>query len=78
MLGIRPDYDRLVIDPCIPKAWDGFTVRRVWRGATYDIEVQNPQHVSKGVKTILVNGTETEYIPAMAEGENISVKVIMG
>ena len=71
MLGIRPDYDKLIVDPCIPKAWEGFRVRRVWRGVNYDITVKNPGHVSKGVKKILVNGEPADYIPVFAEEEQV-------
>jgi len=56
ILGIKPGYDALDIDPCIPPAWDGFTVTRVFRGATYDIEVRNPRHVSKGIRQVSVDG----------------------
>ena len=41
MLGIRPDYDCLIIEPCIPTDWEGFEVTRRWRGATYHIKVEN-------------------------------------
>ena len=58
ILGIRPAYGGLEIDPCIPAAWDGFRVRREFRGAMYEIQVRNPQHVSRGVKSVVVNGTE--------------------
>jgi N,N'-diacetylchitobiose phosphorylase len=78
MLGIRPDYDTLVVDPCIPKEWDGFKARRMWRGAAYDIEVVNPEHVSRGVKTILADGKEIESIPSLPAGAHMQVKVIMG
>lgn len=78
ILGIRPGYDHLEIDPCIPKKWDGFGVTRIWRGAVYEIEVQNPGHVSKGVRTILVNGKETDAVPVYPEGEHVNVRVIMG
>src|SRR5690554_3449049 len=44
ILGIRPDYDGLIIDPCIPSDWNGFTVTRKFRGATYRITVKNPSH----------------------------------
>jgi cellobiose phosphorylase len=40
ILGIRPTYDGLQVAPVIPAAWDGFRVTRVWRGATYRIEVR--------------------------------------
>ncbi|MDR2551933.1 MAG: N,N'-diacetylchitobiose phosphorylase [Treponema sp.] len=66
ILGIRPDFDCLVIDPCIPPSWPGFSLRRVWRGAAYDIEVQNPRGVSKGVKTCSLNGRE---LPCRPEGD---------
>lgn len=56
ILGIQPSYEGLVIDPCIPKVWDGFKVSRKFRGATYNIEVRNPHHVSKGVRDIEING----------------------
>ena len=49
ILGVRLSLDGLVVDPCIPRAWDGFEVRREWRGAVYLIEVVNPDHVSRGV-----------------------------
>ena len=40
ILGIKPDYDALVIDPCIPSDWKGFKVRKVFRDAVYDITVE--------------------------------------
>ncbi|MDQ7993316.1 MAG: hypothetical protein AAGC63_06555, partial [Propionicimonas sp.] len=63
LLGVRPDFDALVIDPCVPAGWDGFTVTRQWRGASYDIEVRNPGHVSAGVATIEVDGLPLEAVP---------------
>jgi len=56
ILGIRPTFEGLVVDPCIPAAWDGFRVQRQFRGAHYMIEVKNPEHVNSGVKEILVDG----------------------
>ncbi len=56
ILGVRPEFDALVIDPCIPSDWQGFTVTRQWRGATYQIEVRNPGHVSTGVASVEVDG----------------------
>ena len=48
ILGIRPAYDGLVIDPCIPSSWDGFEVDRVFRGKKIHIRVENPGHIQKG------------------------------
>ena len=56
ILGVRPTYTGLLIDPCIPHEWKGFKVTRQVRGATYAIEVRNPDRVCKGVKSIEVDG----------------------
>ncbi len=56
ILGIIPDYDGLRVDPSIPADWDGFKVSRAYRGARYDITVENPAHVCKGVKSIVCDG----------------------
>ena len=56
MLGIKPQYDGLLIDPCIKHDWDEYTVERRWRGMNLYIEVKNPQHVCKGIEYIEVDG----------------------
>ena len=56
ILGIKPAYDGLVIDPCIPADWKGFSVKRKFRGAEYHITVKNPDGACKGVKSITVDG----------------------
>ena len=78
MLGIRPDFDKLVIDPCVPADWKTFSVHREWRGAKYDITVENPNGVMKGVSSILVDGESADHVPVFKEGTSHNVKVIMG
>ncbi len=78
MLGIRPGFDSLTIDPCIPHDWDGFTAERTWAGADYEITVENPDHVCKGVKEIRVNGETVSAIPKMPAGSVTKVTVVMG
>jgi N,N'-diacetylchitobiose phosphorylase len=56
VLGIRPEYNGVRIDPCIPCDWNGFEVSRVFRGKKVSIEVRNPNGVQKGVKKLLLNG----------------------
>jgi cellobiose phosphorylase len=56
ILGIRPEFDGLRIDPCIPPEWDGYSVERIFRGCRLRIAVLNPQHVSKGVVEMQVDG----------------------
>lgn len=78
MLGIRPQFDGLVIDPCIPADWKGFQAVRTFRGAVYHIEVENPNGVMKGVRELYVDGEKTDKIPVYGEGTHHQVKVIMG
>ena len=59
ILGIKPAYDGLEINPCIPSTWKEYTVRRKFRGAIYEITVQNPQGVCKGINTLTVDGVKT-------------------
>ena len=78
ILGIRPDFDSLVIDPCILPSWKGFTITRSWRDAIYDITVDNSAGVSKGVKEFRLNGKVVDNIPVQSAGSINSVVVIMG
>ena len=66
ILGIRPYYDGLIIDPCIPSSWDGFEVDRIFRGKKIHIKVENPSHIQKGKAT---------FIPLSELKENITVKL---
>ena len=78
ILGIKPDYDQLVVDPCIPADWKAFSVSRVWRGATYDIRVTNPKGVTCGVKRILLDGELAAHIPQLPAGACCRVEVELG
>ena len=78
MLGIRPDFETLNINPCIPSDWKEFSVTRKWRGATYNIKVLNPDSVMKGVKTIKLNGEEVDAINVQLKGSINEVEVVLG
>jgi cellobiose phosphorylase len=80
ILGIRPDFEGLLIDPCIPTHWKGFKATRKFRGATYKIEVMNPDGKSKGVKTVTVDGApcKSNLIPVFGDGKEHIVKVVLG
>ena len=80
ILGIKPDYYGLRIDPCIPPDWQDYTVTRKYRGATYRIKISNPDSVSKGVKSVSVDGAAIEgnVISAMEAGKEYTVDVVMG
>jgi cellobiose phosphorylase len=80
ILGIRPDYDGLIIDPCIPTNWDYFSVKRKFRDAIYDIKVSNPDKKSKGIKSLKIDGKEIKRnkIPIFADGKKHEVEVTLG
>jgi N,N'-diacetylchitobiose phosphorylase len=78
MLGIRPDFEKLDIDPCIPSEWDGFEAQRIWRNAIFHIRVENPDHMQYGVRKILLDGMEADSIPVQPEGSEHEVTIIMG
>ena len=78
MLGIRPDFDGITVDPCIPADWKEFSVSRKWRGAEYHIHVTNPDAVEKGVKSITMNGRQVRKLPVLPVGTVCDVEVVMG
>jgi cellobiose phosphorylase len=80
ILGARPTYEGLLIDPCIPRAWDGLKMTRHFRGAVYQINVRNPSHVCRGVKSVAVDGEpiERSVIPIFGDGEIHRVEVVLG
>ena len=83
IIGIRADFDGLIISPCIPTSWDRFSVIREFRWIRYLISVENPDHVSAGVKCLVVDGRQVDpgshipYDPSMV-GRDIPVSVTMG
>ena len=78
LLGIRPEFDELIVDPCVPASWDGFAVRRTFRGDVYNVTVYNPGHVQKGVKEIWLDGSAVDRISVIGDGKEHDVKVVMG
>lgn len=80
ILGIKPDYDGLMIDPCIPKDWKEYSIKRNFKNAVYDIKVSNPNGVCKGVKSLVVDGKQVNgnIVPSFADNKTHVVEVIMG
>jgi len=79
ILGIKPQYDGLKVDPSIPQGWPGFKLTRVFRGVTYNITVKNPNKVCKGVIKMIVDGAvkEGNIIPPLAKGTH-EIEIILG
>ncbi|MBE6875475.1 MAG: N,N'-diacetylchitobiose phosphorylase [Ruminococcus sp.] len=78
--GIRPDADGITISPSIPSAWDGFKMKKNFRGKKLNISVENPNHVQSGVKSVSVNGTvqESAYIKASDLTETNEIIITLG
>lgn len=80
ILGLQPDYDGLIVDPCIPGEWERYSIERKFRGATYKIEINNPAHLEKGEVTLVVDGKTISgnKIPVMEAGKvyNIVATII--
>ena len=80
ILGIRPEYNGLRVDPCIPSGWDGFSMARRFQGRMMRIVVHNPEHVCHCVVKMKVDGTETRdnLIPLSLGGAEHHVEVWLG
>lgn len=79
ILGIKPDYDGLLVDPCLPDDLTEFEVTRKFRGDTYNIKVDNSAKAQKGVAKLIVDGKEVPFGPIAPIGGKVrDVKVIMG
>jgi cellobiose phosphorylase len=80
ILGVRPEHAGLAVDPCIPSSWDGYKAVRKCRNAIYNIDIKNPEKVSKGVKNVTVDGKQLDsnIIPYFSDGKEHNVEVIMG
>ena len=78
ILGIRPGFDGLIVDPCVPADWRDFRISRQWRGARYQITVTNPDGAERGVRRITVDGEVVAKIPVLPAGSTCQVEIEMG
>ncbi len=79
IIGIRPTWDGLVIDPVLPESWTGYNATRKFRGATYNITVKKEPGVSGRVKELVVDGTtyQGNTVPQVKQGEVVNVTAII-
>lgn len=80
ILGIIPEYNGLSINPCIPTSWDGYTITRKFRNDTFKITITNPDHVSKGVKSVVCDGIKISgnVLPVFNDSAEHIVTVQLG
>jgi cellobiose phosphorylase len=76
ILGIRPEYDGLRVDPCLPAAWNDFRAVRRFRGAVYHIQVHNPGHICRGIKELRVDDLRVDgcLAPLFPDGGDHTVE----
>jgi len=80
ILGIRPSVEGLIIDPCVPKKWRRYSVKRKFRDAFYQIDVHNPEGVNKGITKLTIDGKRhfSNVIPVLPKGKSCKIKVLLG
>ena len=78
--GMRPNAEGLVISPSIPHTWDGFKIEKNFRGKHLSIDIQNPDHVQSGVKSMTVNGEAVEgnFVCECKMTEQTNIVVVLG
>lgn len=79
ILGIKPDYAGLVIDPCLPDSINDLKITRVYRGAAYHIHVTKTDGTEKGVTKMTVNGqvVDGNCVPFEKDAKDYQVEIIM-
>ncbi len=79
LLGVRADYEGLLVDPCLPPSFTRYTIKRTFRGATYNITVDNPDGVAKGKLDISVDGNtvQSNILPVFSDGKTHEVNVTL-
>lgn len=79
ILGFRPDYDGVIIDPCVPKAWDKFSYSRIYRGIKCNVISESLPVENARAKSLTVDGKNIEgnFVPYdLIKGkESVTIKI---
>jgi cyclic beta-1,2-glucan synthetase len=82
ILGFRLQGAAMRVDPCIPKAWTGFQIVFRYRSARYEIGVENPSRVSRGVTRVELDGVvlpgDRASVPLVDDGLTHRVRIVLG
>jgi cyclic beta-1,2-glucan synthetase len=80
ILGFRLRGARLRLEPCIPRSWPGFSISFRYHSSRYEIEVENPEAVSRGVRSIELDGVSvgSEAVPLRDDGATHRVRIVLG
>ena len=69
VLGVRPEFDGLRIDPCLPPGWDRARMTRPWRGAVWEIEIERGVATDVEVDGVRIAGSVIP-VPAQPGGRH--------
>src|SRR5699024_452089 len=80
ILGFKKEGNKLLINPCIPKEWESYSIKYKYLDTEYNIEIKNPYKKNTGVNTIKLDGEliETKYIPLVNDKSKHFVEIILG
>jgi len=80
LLGIRKAGDSLTVDPCIPRHWPGFEANYRFGTTQYEIKVDNPRSVMRGVARLELDGKTLAgvSIPLVDDGGTHQIKITLG
>jgi cellobiose phosphorylase len=79
IIGVRPQYHGLLVDPCVPASWRSFRMTRQFRDTIYDIMFSNPNGISKGIESISVDDKpfENNLLPAFSDNKTHKISITM-
>jgi cellobiose phosphorylase len=80
ILGFKKIGEQLVLDPCIPQKWEKYSLKYKYLDTRYQIEVQNPNGVNRGVKRVILDGKKLEgnVVPLVNDGKEHKAEVRLG
>ncbi len=82
ILGFHLQGDTLLLDPCIPTSWPRFDISFKFHSSRYDITVENPRGVSRGIARVTLDGKllpdGPARVPLVVDGATHKVHVILG
>jgi len=86
ILGFRVQGTMLLLDPCVPKSWQGFEIGYRYRSSRYTIVVENPAGVSRGIASWALDSVPQPTplsggparVPLVNDAATHHVRVILG
>ena len=82
ILGFRVRGSTLHMDPCVPRNWPGYSIRFLYRSATYNITVENPHRVGRGIALAELDGHKCQVgpatIPLQDDGVAHQIRIVLG